>query len=131
MDFEPLARKALPPAHWGYLASGVNDDYTLRMNREAMNHYQLRARRLSGVATPDLKTRSVRCRVGDADLCQRGRPPAAVSSGRRTRDGPSHREQKTMQMLSTVSTTSVEEVARERGSAALVSTLHAELVGRN
>ena len=25
MDFEPLARKALPPAHWGYLATGVDD----------------------------------------------------------------------------------------------------------
>jgi hypothetical protein len=40
----------------GYLATGVNDDLTLRMNREAMDHYQLRARRLAGVATPDLKT---------------------------------------------------------------------------
>src|SRR5947199_4407682 len=56
MDFEPLARKALPPAHWGYMATGVDDDLTLRMNREAMSHYQLRARRLTGVVTPDLKT---------------------------------------------------------------------------
>src|SRR2546426_2427611 len=56
MDFEPLARKALPPAHWGYLATGVDDDLTLRMNREAMTHYQLRARRLAGVAKVDLKT---------------------------------------------------------------------------
>src|ERR1035438_1445625 len=50
MDFEPLARQALPPAHWGYLATGVDDDLTLRMNREAMAHYQLRARRLVDVA---------------------------------------------------------------------------------
>src|SRR5450432_1618586 len=56
MDFEPLARKALPPAHWGYLATGVDDDLTLRMNREAMAHYQLRARRLVGAATADLRT---------------------------------------------------------------------------
>ena len=56
MDFEPLARKVLPPGHWGYLATGVDDDLTLRMNREAMTHYQLRARRLMGVAKPDLKT---------------------------------------------------------------------------
>src|SRR5947199_392242 len=56
MDFEALARKALPPAHWGYLATGVDDDLTLRMNREAMAHYQLRARRLAGVAKVDLKT---------------------------------------------------------------------------
>src|SRR5690242_17375528 len=56
MDFEPLAHKALPPAHWGYLSTGVDDDLTLRRNREAMDHYQLRARRLNGVAKPDLKT---------------------------------------------------------------------------
>src|SRR4249920_2581467 len=56
MDFEPLARKALPPAHWGYLATGVDDDLTLRMNREAMAHYQLRARRLLGASTADLRT---------------------------------------------------------------------------
>src|SRR5712692_161409 len=56
MDFEPLARKALPPAHWGYLATGVDDDATLRMNREAFGHYQLRARRLVDVAKADLRT---------------------------------------------------------------------------
>src|SRR5215470_6279140 len=56
MDFEALAHKALPPAHWGYLTSGVDDDLTLRMNREAMAHFQLRARRLAGIAKPDLST---------------------------------------------------------------------------
>ena len=29
MDFEPLARKALPPAHWGYMATGVDDDVSV------------------------------------------------------------------------------------------------------
>src|SRR3954470_2877743 len=54
MDFEPLARKALPPAHWGYMSTGVDDDLTVRMNREAMAHFQIRARRLVGVEKPDL-----------------------------------------------------------------------------
>src|SRR5713101_1208237 len=56
MDFEPLAKKALPPAHWGYMATGVDDDVTLKMNREAFRHYQLRARRLVDVSKADLKT---------------------------------------------------------------------------
>src|SRR5450432_3639604 len=56
MDFEPLARKALPPAHWGYMATGVDDDLTLNMNREAFHHYQLRARRLVDVSKVDLRT---------------------------------------------------------------------------
>jgi isopentenyl diphosphate isomerase/L-lactate dehydrogenase-like FMN-dependent dehydrogenase len=46
LDFEAAARKALPPAHWGYLTTGVDDDATLRANREGFSHYQLRARRL-------------------------------------------------------------------------------------
>src|SRR5215203_4538987 len=33
MDFEALAHKALPPAHWGYMSTGVDDDLTLRANR--------------------------------------------------------------------------------------------------
>src|ERR1700688_748126 len=55
MDFEPLAFKALPPAHWGYMATGVDDNVTLRMNRQAFEHYQLRARRLVDVTKADLK----------------------------------------------------------------------------
>jgi len=31
MDFEPIARKALPLAHWSYSVTGADDDFTLRM----------------------------------------------------------------------------------------------------
>ena len=44
MDFEPLARAALPPAHFGYIATGVDDDLTVVRN----------ARRLP--ALPDPRT---------------------------------------------------------------------------
>src|SRR5690348_18034771 len=54
MDFEELAHKTLPPAHWGYMSTGVDDDFTVRANREAMAHFQIRARRLVGAAKPDL-----------------------------------------------------------------------------
>lgn len=46
MDFEAAAKKALPPAHFGYLASGVDDDATLRANREAFSKYRIRVKRL-------------------------------------------------------------------------------------
>src|SRR6516162_9704613 len=46
IDFEDMARKVLPPAHWGYLTTGVDDDLTLRANREGYKHFQLRPRRL-------------------------------------------------------------------------------------
>ena len=56
MDFEEAARRALPPAHWGYMASGVDDDLTLRANVEAFRHIGLKPRRLVDVSRPDLST---------------------------------------------------------------------------
>ena len=56
MDFEDAARRALPPAHWGYLATGVDDDLTLKANREAFQHIRLKPRRLVDVSTVDLQT---------------------------------------------------------------------------
>jgi (S)-2-hydroxy-acid oxidase len=51
MDFEPIARRVVPPAHFGYLATGVDDDATVRANREGFSRIQIRARRLVDVAT--------------------------------------------------------------------------------
>jgi hypothetical protein len=34
MDFEEATRRKVDPVHWAYLASGVDDDATLRANRE-------------------------------------------------------------------------------------------------
>ena len=55
MDFEEAARRALPPAHWGYMASGVDDDLTLKANMEAFKRIQLKPRRLVDVSKADLK----------------------------------------------------------------------------
>jgi hypothetical protein len=34
-DFEPVAKKNLPLAHFGYMVTGIDDEVTLRANREA------------------------------------------------------------------------------------------------
>src|SRR5437660_11368246 len=54
MDFEPAAQKAIPPAHWGYLATGVDDDATVRANRDGYSHIQIRSRRLVDVTNIDM-----------------------------------------------------------------------------
>jgi isopentenyl diphosphate isomerase/L-lactate dehydrogenase-like FMN-dependent dehydrogenase len=54
LEFEAAARKALPPAHWGYLSGGVDDDATVRANREGFSHYQLRSRRLVDTTNIDM-----------------------------------------------------------------------------
>jgi 4-hydroxymandelate oxidase len=117
MDFEPLARKALPPAHWGYMATGVDDDVTLRMNREAMTHYQLRARRLSGAATADIRTQvfgttwDMPIYVSAVGSLKAFHPEGELAAARAAR------AQRAVQMLSTVASTSVEDVARALGAA--------------
>jgi len=54
LDFEAAARKALPPAHWGYLTTGVDDDATLKANLDGFSHYQLRPRRLLDTTKIDM-----------------------------------------------------------------------------
>ena len=53
-DFEPVARKKLPPAHFGYLATGTDDDGTIKANRDGFSRYSLRMRRLIDVSRIDM-----------------------------------------------------------------------------
>src|SRR5437667_10861170 len=55
-DFEPVARQNVPPAHFGYMASGIDDEVTLRANREGFLKFQLRPRRLVDVSKVDMST---------------------------------------------------------------------------
>src|ERR1700723_4458803 len=52
-DFEPVARQNVPPAHFGYMASGIDDEVTLRANREGFLKFQLLPRRLRDVSKAD------------------------------------------------------------------------------
>jgi isopentenyl diphosphate isomerase/L-lactate dehydrogenase-like FMN-dependent dehydrogenase len=47
MDFEALARNTLPPAHFAYIATGVDDDRTVVRNHDAFSQYQVRAHRFN------------------------------------------------------------------------------------
>jgi 4-hydroxymandelate oxidase len=52
-DFEPVAKSRIPVAHWGYLATGSDDDGTIRANRDGFERWALRARRLRDVSHID------------------------------------------------------------------------------
>ena len=116
MDFEEAARKALPPAHWGYMTSGVDDDATLKANREGFQHIQLRPRRLVDVSKPDLKvnlfgstweTPIFLCPVGS----QKAFHPEGEVAVARAAKARHH-----LQILSTVTSSTVEEVAEALGT---------------
>src|SRR6516162_6325893 len=53
-DFEEAAHRKVPPGHWAYMASGVDDDATLRANREIFKQVQLRPRRLHDATLVDM-----------------------------------------------------------------------------
>ena len=53
-DFEPVAAKNVPPSHFGYMASGIDDEATLRANREGFQKFALRPRRLVDVSKVDM-----------------------------------------------------------------------------
>jgi 4-hydroxymandelate oxidase len=54
LDFEEAARRKVMPGHWAYMASGVDDDATLRANREGFKHVELRPRRLRDATKVDM-----------------------------------------------------------------------------
>ena len=56
-DFEALARAKLPTAHFGYVATGVDDDRTVSLNHEAYSHIEIRSRRFIDVSKPDTSRR--------------------------------------------------------------------------
>jgi 4-hydroxymandelate oxidase len=57
MDFEPAAKKALPPAHYGYLATGVDGDLTLRANSADYEKIRIQVKRLVDARKIDTKLR--------------------------------------------------------------------------
>jgi len=115
LDFETAARHKLPPAHFGYIATGVEDDDTLQANREAFRHFQLRPRRLIDVSHINMCV-SLFGRDWDAPaiLVPTGSQCAFHEEGE-VGVARAARSRKTLQILSTASTTSVEEVNVGRG----------------
>lgn len=55
-DFERVAARNLPPAHFGYLASATDDGKMREINRAAFDQYDIRMTRLHGEGRPSLTT---------------------------------------------------------------------------
>jgi 4-hydroxymandelate oxidase len=115
-DFEPVAHRNIPPAHWGYLVSGVDGEDTLRANREAYSRYQLQARRMIDVSKIDTTLELFGTKFSSPIiLCPLGAQKAfhpegeiAVAKAAKARGH--------LQILSTVTSTGVEDVIAARGA---------------
>jgi 4-hydroxymandelate oxidase len=117
MDFEGLARQTLPPAHWGYMASGVDDNATLSANINAYSHIQLRPRRLVDVAKIDYSIELFGVKYDSPIfLCPVGGQRMFHADGELA-TGRAAKAKNTLQILSTQTSFAVEEVASARGTA--------------
>ena len=116
MEFEEAARRALPPAHWGYMASGVDDDLTLKANVEGYKKIKLKPRRLVDVTTADLST-SVYGATWETPifLCPVGAMGAFHADGELGAARAARARHHTM-VLSNVTGHSVEEIAKALGT---------------
>jgi 4-hydroxymandelate oxidase len=115
-DFEPLAKQNIPPAHWGYLASGVDSEVTLRANEQGFAHYALRPRRFIDVSHLDLSTELLGMKVASpVVLCPLGAQKAFHPEGE-VAVARAAKSRSQLQILSTVASSSVEEVTEARGS---------------
>ena len=115
MDLEPLARAALPPAHWGFLATGVDDDRTASLNHEAFSRVEIRSSRLVDVSHLDTSVKLfgmtwpspvyLSAVGGQLAFHPDGELATARAAGTRS----------ALFMLSSASSTAVEPVAEARG----------------
>jgi 4-hydroxymandelate oxidase len=115
-DFEPVARKNVPPAHFGYMASGIDDEVTLRANREGFLKFQLRPRRLNDVSKVDMSVELFGTRLDNPIIIAPTggnkffHPEGEIAVARAARTG-NH-----LDILSTSTTSSVEAVSEARGA---------------
>ena len=114
-DFERIARAKLPPAHFGYLATGVDGDATLHANDAGFADYPLRVRRMVDTRAIDSSVELFGTRWDtpiflDPVGSQRAfHPEGELATARAARS------KKHLQILSTVSSTGVEDVNAARG----------------
>src|SRR5215470_5530784 len=120
LEFEPAAKKALvgagAPAHYGYLASGVDGDVTRDANHSAYAHYNIRVRRLIDARKIDTSVKIFGETWGSpiylCPISSLGAFNPAAEGAVATAAG----KRKHQLILSTVGNTGIEDVSKAHGS---------------
>src|SRR5205807_606779 len=114
-DFEEAAHRKVQPGHWAYMASGVDDDATLRANREGFRHVELRPRRLRDATKVDMHVDLVGTVYNSPIFtCPTGGEKSFFPDGELA-VARAAKARGTLQFLSTSTSTPVEEVNKELG----------------
>ena len=114
-DFEEAAHRKVQPGHWAYMASGVDDDATLRANREGFKHVELRPRRLHDATKVDMQV-DLGGTVYNSPIftCPTGGEKSFFPDGELA-VARAAKARGTLQFLSTSTSSAVEDVNKELG----------------
>ena len=115
-DFEPVMRKNVPPAHFGYMATGVDDEVTLRGNREGFLKFQLRPRRLVDVSKLDMRTEILGVTYDSPIVLAPTSSNRAFHPDAEVAVAKAAKTANHLEILSTVASTSIEDAIAARGA---------------
>ena len=115
LDFEEAARRKVLPGHWAYMASGVDNDVTLRANREGYSHVQLRPRRLRDATQVDMRVDLFGTTYNSPIFCCPTGGEKSFHADGEVAVARAAKARGTLQILSTAASTGIEDVNRALG----------------
>jgi len=115
-DFERVAARVLPPAHFGYLATGTDGDETLRANRAAFDKLYLRAMRMVDTSAIDTSLELLGEKLSSPIVIAPAGSQRAFHPDGELATARAARSRDHLQILSNVTTTPIEEVIEARGA---------------
>jgi 4-hydroxymandelate oxidase len=115
-DFEPVMKKNVPPAHFGYMATGADDEMTLRANREGFRKFELRPRRLVDVSKIDTSAEILGTKYDSPIVVAPTGSNRAFHADGEIAVAKAAKAGNHLQILSTVATTSIEDAIAARGA---------------
>jgi len=114
-DFHNVAKQVLPTSHYGYLATGTDGNETLLANREAFERVYLRPMRMVDTSNVSLATNLLGQSLNSPILLAPVGSQKAFHAEGEIASARAAKTQGTLQMLSNVSSSSIEDVIAARG----------------
>jgi isopentenyl diphosphate isomerase/L-lactate dehydrogenase-like FMN-dependent dehydrogenase len=114
-DFHRVARRVLPTSHYGYLATGTDGNETMRANRKAFNKVYLRAMRMIDTDHVDLRTELLGTTRNSPIVLAPVSSQNAFHAEGELAVARAARTCGNLQILSNLSTRSIEDVTKARG----------------
>jgi len=114
-DFHNVAKKVLPTSHYGYMATGTGGNETLRANRRAFDDIYLRAMRMVDTSNVGLETELLGQKLNSPIVLAPVGSQNAFHADGELGSARGARANGNLQILSNVSTRSIEDVIAARG----------------